>query len=164
MGIQLPGELAGLLKELGLNWPQADEQKLYELGKAWLEFSDTTKQAAEDATAAVGNLPDTNDGTAMAAFWAQWDKGDSVTAALNRAVTGGTVIGGALFICAAVVLVLKIQVILQLVQLEIKIAQAVAAAAGTFGGSLAAIPIYKKTTQVVINALINKAVGAILGG
>ncbi|MEV4656932.1 hypothetical protein [Micromonospora sp. NPDC049301] len=38
MGIQIPGELSGLLNELGYLWPESDEERLFELGQAWIAF------------------------------------------------------------------------------------------------------------------------------
>ena len=163
MGLQIPDELAGLLKEMGYNWPESDEEKMYQLGQSWLDFAGTTEQTAQDATTAVGTLPESNTGTAMSSFWAQWDKDDSVIEALHDATTGAKVLGGALIVCAAVVLVLKINVILQLTKLAIEIAMALAAAAATYGASLARIPVAKKLSEYAINILIDKAVETVLG-
>jgi ABC-type lipoprotein release transport system permease subunit len=69
-----------------------------------------------------------------------------------------------LMIAAAVVLVLKIHVIVQLTMLAIEIAQAIATAGPTLGASPAEIPIFKELTGFVIDILIDQAIGALLGG
>jgi hypothetical protein len=35
----LPGELERLLNDLGFNWPEIDEQRLFELGGSWSSYS-----------------------------------------------------------------------------------------------------------------------------
>lgn len=36
MGLQLPPELIEALSYVGCTWPEADETKLFEAGRAWL--------------------------------------------------------------------------------------------------------------------------------
>ena len=50
MGIELPGELADLLNELGYIWPKVDEEKLFQLGQHWIEFGSALRDTAQDAT------------------------------------------------------------------------------------------------------------------
>jgi hypothetical protein len=73
------------------------------------------------------------------------------------------VIGGALFVCAAVVLALKINVIVQLTILAIEILEAIVTAPETFGASLLEIPVFKKLTDMLINLLISQAMEVVLG-
>jgi hypothetical protein len=73
-------------------------------------------------------------------------------------------IGVGLMVCAGIVLALKINVIIQLIQLAIEIASAIAEAAATFGASLAEIPIFKMITSMIIDQLINLAMTAIVNG
>jgi hypothetical protein len=51
MGLQLPSELVSLLSMLGYNWPQADEEKLFEMGHAWLNFAGGFPDQLQDASA-----------------------------------------------------------------------------------------------------------------
>jgi len=41
MGLQLPGWLTEPLSWVGLEWPHADEVKLFEAGQAWMRFATT---------------------------------------------------------------------------------------------------------------------------
>ena len=162
MGIQIPGELSGLLNELGYVWPESDEERLFELAQAWIAFGAEADAAATDATAAVALLAG-NDGSALEAFRGQWSDSDSAAAVLQDIGFGARAVGAALLVCALVVLALKINVIVQLTLLAISIAQAIATAAPTFGASLLEIPIFKKLVDIAIDFLIGQALEAVLG-
>ncbi|KOX11722.1 WXG100-like domain-containing protein [Micromonospora profundi] len=162
MGIQIPGELSGLLNELGYVWPESDEERLFELAQAWIAFGAEADAAATDATAAVALLAG-NDGSALEAFRGQWSDSDSAAAVLQDIGFGARAVGAALLVCALVVLALKINVIVQLTLLAISIAQAIATAAPTFGASLLEIPVFKKLVDIAIDFLIGQALEAILG-
>ncbi|MEH1031275.1 hypothetical protein F4558_002494 [Micromonospora profundi] len=162
MGIQIPGELSGLLNELGYVWPESDEERLFELAQAWIAFGAEADAAATDATAAVALLAG-NDGSALEAFRGQWSDSDSAAAVLQDLGFGARAVGAALLVCALVVLALKINVIVQLTLLAISIAQAIATAAPTFGASLLEIPVFKKLVDIAIDFLIGQALEAILG-
>ncbi|WP_246016987.1 hypothetical protein [Micromonospora pisi] len=160
----IPGELANLLNELGYTWPKSDEMKLFELGQNWLALASELQALGQSADAAVQPVAAANAGEAIDAFLAAWHGDDAAPSVLDSGVTGANVIGGALFVCAAVVLALKINVIVQLTLLAIAIIQAIATAAPTFGASLLEIPVFKRLTDIVINMLIDQALGVILGG
>jgi hypothetical protein len=78
-------------------------------------------------------------------------------------VTGAQVVGLCLYLCAVVVLALKVTVIVQLTILLVEIIEAIATAPVTFGGSLLEIPVFKKICDLAINYLISKAMEAVLG-
>lgn len=163
MGIDIPGELADLLNQLGYTWPKSDETALFELGGDWLDFSGKLQPIAGEAVAAADKARTGNVGQAIDAFGKVWDDDDSAVNVLNRAVVGSQIVGGALYVCAAIVLALKIAVIVQLTILLIQIIQAIATAAVTFGASLAEIPLFKKLADIAIDIVIDKALEAILG-
>jgi hypothetical protein len=163
MGLQLPGELANLLNELGYTWPKADEEKMFELGRHWMTYGGKLDGIVQDASTAAQQVWTGNRGAGIDAFKAKWDDDDSALAVTRDGVTGAQVIGAALFVCAAIVLALKINVIVQLTILLIEIIQAIATAPETFGASLLEIPVFKKLTDMAINLIINEAMEAILG-
>jgi hypothetical protein len=107
MGLQLPGELANLLNELGYIWPKSDEQKLIELGQSWIAFGDTLHRVSQEATSAMRTAVADNTGDAIEAFKKKWGAEKSAATVLADAAAGGPVIGAVLFICAGVVLALK---------------------------------------------------------
>ncbi|HEY9473403.1 MAG TPA: hypothetical protein VIS06_06055 [Mycobacteriales bacterium] len=163
MGIELPGELADLLNELGYIWPKVDEEKLFQLGQHWIEFGSALRDTAQDATTIATAVWTDNTGQAIEAFRASWDDHDSPMSVLRDSMVAAPVIGACLFICAAVVLALKINVIVQLTILAIEIIQAIATAVVSFGASLLELPVFKKLADLAINFIITKAMEAILG-
>lgn len=163
MGLQLPGELVTLLNDLGYNWPEADEEKLFQLGQHWIDFGSTISGVVSDGEAAVSRVIADNHGAAITAFHDRWADKNSPAGVLHDGVTAAHVIGGCLFVCAAVVLALKINVIVQLTILAIEIVQAIATAPETFGASLLEVPAFKKITDMAINFIINEAMEKILG-
>jgi len=163
VGLQIPGELANLLNDLGYNWPKADEEKLFQLGGHWLEYSGSLQQAVQDAGTSAQRVWADNRGDAVEAFKTRWEAQDSPHAVLTDGVTAAQAIGGCLFVCAAIVLALKINVIVQLTILLIEIIQAIATAPETFGASLLEVPVFKKICDMAVNFIINKAMEAILG-
>jgi hypothetical protein len=164
MGLQLPGELVSLLSMLGYTWPQADEEKLFEMGRAWMNFAGSFPEPLADAGAQAQRVWSANQGEAIEAFRTAWSDQDAPASSLRDGVTACNIIGAGLMVCGGIVLALKINVIVQLTMLAVAIAQAIATAAVTFGASLAEIPIFKEITRIIIDQLINLALEAILSG
>jgi len=82
---------------------------------------------------------------------------------LAEGITAAQAIGATLIVCAAAVLALKINVIVQLTILAVEILEAVLTAPETFGASLLEIPVFKKLTDMAINFLISQALEVVLG-
>lgn len=159
----LPGELVTLLSDLGYNWPEADEEKLFELGGTWQQFAPQLGPLADRAQAAAQRVWNENEGDAVEAFKASFTGPDSALASLRDGATGAQVVGPAVMIAGAVVLALKINVIVQLITLAIEIFQAIATSELTFGASLLEIPVFKELTNRLINLCVSMATEAILG-
>lgn len=164
MGMQLPGELVSVLSVLGFTWPQADEEKLFDLAQSWMDLSGRLRGSVEDANSAAGQVWANNMGDMVTAFQTAWNEADGPSQQLMMGATGAEIIGAGLMICAGVVLALKISVIAQLVMLAIAIAQAIATAVVTFGLSLLEIPVFRYLTKIVLDQLLNFAIEAVLNG
>ncbi|MEV5706711.1 hypothetical protein [Actinoallomurus sp. NPDC052274] len=164
MGLQLPGELVSLLGMLGYNWPESDETRLFEMGQRWLGFNSTLTSAVGEFNSVAQRVWSDNKGDGMAAFQNRWGAEGSPAPNLDTGSLGAAAIGGGLMLTAGVVLVLKINVIVQLVQLAIEIFEAVATAIETFGASLLEIPIFKEITSLLLDQLINLALNQLMGG
>jgi hypothetical protein len=163
MGLTLPGELAGLLNEMGYTWPMVDEQKLLELGQLWISHASTVDGIRADAVLTASRAWSESRGDAIDAFRAEWEDEESAAAVLRDGATAAQLVGACLFVCAAVVLALKINVIIQLTILLIQIFQAIATAGPTFGASLLEIPVFKKLADIAINLIVSVAMEALLG-
>ncbi len=164
MGMQLPAELASLLGMLGYDWPESDEEKLFDLAGAWTGMADTISGSVEELNAAARTIVDNNSGGDIDAFASEWDDEESAGRNIADTMDPSNVIGIGLMVAAGVVLALKIQVIVQLALLALQIAQAIATAAVTFGASLAQIPIFKTITGLIIDQLIGMAIESVLNG
>ncbi|MEU7843322.1 hypothetical protein AB0B39_20480 [Micromonospora sp. NPDC049114] len=164
MGLQIPGELRSLLDILGYTWPASDEQKLFELGQAWCEFSNEVAEFVQQAETAARNALTGNEGVDIEAFRAWWGQQESPIDSLQSNGTGAVVGGAGLMICAAIVLALKIAVIVQLTLLAIQIAQAIATAGPTFGASLLEIPVFQTLTRTIVGNLMQEALWRLADG
>ncbi|GIF14190.1 hypothetical protein [Actinoplanes teichomyceticus] len=163
MGLEIPGELADLLNELGYTWPKSDETQMMRLGQWWIEFAGTLAEVGADADAAVRTASVGNRGDDIDAFRTAWGGDRAGRQVLADGVAGAQSIGACLIVCAGVVLTLKINVIVQLTILAVEILQAVLTAPETFGASLLEIPVFKKLTDMAINFLISQALEVVLG-
>lgn len=164
MGLTLPGGLATLLNDLGYTWPNVDETGLLGMGGSWTSYAGDVKQAPEQAHGHATQVWSGNEGKAIDAFQRAWNHPQSPRANLLDASTGSLGIGVGLMVCAGVVIALKINVIVQLVELAIEIASAIAEAVPTFGASLLEIPVFKEITGMLINLCVNLTLNAIMGG
>jgi len=164
MGIDIPGELADLLNELGYMWPKADETQLFDMGQQWMQWGEKLRPIVQEASTAANQVTSANKGDAVEAFGKAWGSDSAAARTLEQGAMGAYAIGGGLMVCAGVVLALKINVIVQLTILLVEIIQAIATAAVTFGASLLEIPVFKKLADIAINFLISKALEVVLGG
>ncbi|MFC4069391.1 WXG100-like domain-containing protein [Actinoplanes subglobosus] len=164
MGLQLPGELVWLLGELGFNWPEADEEKLIDVAMTWIDFGAALEQAVTAGDAAAQQVWAANLGADITAFQQAWADGSAPSANLATMAQSCLIVGAGMLCAALIVLVLKINVIVQLVTLAIAIAQAIATAAVTFGASLAEIPIFKMIIGAIVDEIINQAIETVLNG
>jgi hypothetical protein len=163
VSIQIPVREAELLNDLGYFWPEVDEDKVSALAKLWLELASTLQKIVTDAEAAATRVVRENVAQSMDAFRMLWRRDDTGAVVLGRGQTGALAIAGALAVCAAAVVALKINVIVQLGLLVVEIIQAIATAEVTFGASLLEIPAFKSLTGLAINYLISQAMKVILG-
>ncbi|WNV87850.1 hypothetical protein [Umezawaea sp. Da 62-37] len=161
-GMMLPPELSGLLNALGFNWPESDEGKLFELGGMWTGFSERLGPAAAQADAQAMQVLSANSGEAIEKFKAFWTDGEAPKQNLDDGATASSLVGAGLYICAGVVIALKVVCVVQLVMLAVQIAQAIATAIPTFGLSLLEIPIFKEIVSLLIDQAINLAVSQVL--
>lgn len=162
MSLELPTELRSLLGVLGYNWPEADEDKLLEMGQAWLRFATTLETLTGSAQASASPVWSANAGADITAFERWWTNEDSPLATMRDGVPAAVLTGTGLVICGTIVLALKVAVIVQLTILAIEIAQAIATAAPTFGASLAEIPVFQQLTRILVGRLFDEVIATLL--
>ncbi|MGY0232314.1 WXG100-like domain-containing protein [Longispora urticae] len=164
MGLQIPGELRSLLNVIGYSWPEADETKLFEMGKTWIGFSGTIHGVVADAHAGAGSVWAEHEGGDIEAFRDWWADGESPAKNLSNGATAAVLTGTGLIICGMIVLALKIMVIVQLVILAIQIAQAIATAFVTFGATLLEIPIFQQLCRTIVGNLVQEVLFTLIEG
>lgn len=163
-GLMLPGGLATLLNDIGYVWPNVDEGGLLGMGGSWVGYASDAKQPPQDAHGHATSVWSGSSGQAIDAFEQSWNHPQAPHKNLLDASTGSMGIGVGLMVCSGIVIALKINVIIQLVELAIEIISAIAEAPPTFGASLLEIPVFKEITGMLINLCVNLALNAIMGG
>ncbi|GAA2136410.1 hypothetical protein [Glycomyces algeriensis] len=164
MGMDLPGELIGLLGMLGYEWPESDEESLFNLAGEWTGMADKITERVESLQSAARTLLESNSGAHIDAFQREWEAEESSPAALAESADPAYILNIGLIAMAGIVLALKVQVIVQLVILAAQIVWAIATAPVTFGVSLAQIPIFKQITGFIIDQLMGMATNRVLNG
>ncbi|PRY41496.1 hypothetical protein [Umezawaea tangerina] len=161
-GMMLPPELSGLLNTLGFNWPTSDEGKLFDLGGLWSGFSERLGPIAAEADAQAMQVLNANTGEAVEKFKSFWTDGEAPKQNLDDGATASSLVGAGLYVCAGVVIALKVTVVVQLVMLAVQIAQAIATAIPTFGASLLEIPIFKEIVSLLLDQALDFAINQVL--
>lgn len=164
MAVMLPPEASKLLNELGFEWPEGNEDKVFSYAQQWMaaapKFSEIHQQGTEAANSAVT----TGTGPAIEAFKTSYTKADGVQDVAQNFAVGSSVAGGVLVLVAGAIVALKIAFVVNLVTTVIEIIEAIAAAIPTCGVSLAWIPaakiICQKLLEMAINFGVNKLMGA----
>ncbi|MDA1361625.1 hypothetical protein O1R50_18500 [Glycomyces luteolus] len=162
MVINLPSALGELLNMLGFNWPMSNEDTLFDVGTAWMELPGEIDGVLSGAGQHAETMFSENIGDSIEAFKTWWDSEDSPAKLLQDGTVGMCLTGGALMVCAGVVLALKIAVLIQLGILAVQIAAAIAAAAATFGIASAALPALYALGRKIVGDLIQEAVMRLL--
>lgn len=160
MSLTMPHGLQEAFSWLGLEWPQADEDRLFAAGDAWSSYAAELREASETATASATRLWEGSSGEAVDAFRAWWaahpqsDLADDASA--------GELISTALHGFGVLTIALKGVYIAQLVILAAEIAQAVATAVLTFGLSLLEIPGFAAAVRAVVKIAIDQTLNQVL--
>src|SRR5690348_15138279 len=102
MGLQLPSELVSILGMLGYNWPEADEEKLFDMGQTWIGFSGTLSGTVSAAARHGESVWENNTGKAVDAFRERWTGEQSPVTFLDRGAIAATGVGVGMMIAAAV--------------------------------------------------------------
>ncbi|GAB3697501.1 WXG100-like domain-containing protein [Mariniluteicoccus flavus] len=163
ISLQLPAPLVTLLNELGIQWPEGDETKTFDYAQKWFDMGGKVSDARDEGDAGAKKVLESNEGPNADAFRESMTAEDGPSKSASGLTTGMQLGGGALTVGAAAILILKIQAIIQLVQLLIKELQAYAAAGPTMGASLAMIPTWRRLAKIAIEMAMNKTMETVQG-
>ena len=161
MAVMLPGEVSHLLNLLGFEWPEVNEDKMFDWGGRWVSFCNEVQGPRGGADEGARTALLENRDAGMEAFKKQfYEAKDNVMEVVTDLGAASGIIGGCLFVIGGLVIALKVVVVVQLVALAIQIASAIAAAVPTAGASMAWIPVAKliagRAIQFAINLTIEK--------
>ncbi|MGH2545117.1 MAG: hypothetical protein ACRDRY_15480 [Pseudonocardiaceae bacterium] len=161
----LPGELVEVMDILGFNWPQADEDKIFECSRAWEDYAGDVERVIADAERACREAIEHNRGAAITAFEGHWRElgghGD-----LRHAADAARVVSEALDLFGKAVFAMKTATITQLGIAAAAVIASVASAIFTAGLSTlagaGAIQAARIAIREIIQELIEKIVKTII--
>jgi hypothetical protein len=160
--LQLPSELTMFLNVIGYRWPESNEVKLFQMGQRWMKFGGELNQVLDTAERGASQVWSQNSGQDIAKFAEHWKHSEGPAKVLKDAANAAQLIGTGMCVISAIILALKVQMIVQLVQLMIQTLQAIAMAVATYGASLSWIPIYNQITSRLVGLLIDQVVERLL--
>ncbi|GAA4933277.1 hypothetical protein [Actinoplanes utahensis] len=163
MTIELPAELTEPLEWIGFTWPQADEDRLYADGRAWIEHGTRLRRHAAVADAAARRVWLENEGASVEAFERWWNGPDGPGRHLDDAATAVELIGAGLIAMAAVTVATKTAYLAQLALLAFQVGQAIATATVTAGATLTEIPIFIGATRIACRQILHRALQQVEG-
>ncbi|GCD42621.1 PE-PGRS family protein [Streptomyces paromomycinus] len=156
MALTLPGEVVWVLDLLGYRWPEADEDKLMECGRAWLDFAAQVGRTDGRGECAVREVTGGSSGEAVRRFTDEWENFSGGPGSyLTDARIAAQVIGVAFEVAAAAVFAAKAEVVAQLVVLAVELIAAQAAAPFTFGLSEIGALGVTQATRLVVRRLLD---------
>ncbi len=164
MAVMLPGEVSYLLNMLGFEWPEGNEDRVFDYASRWMAFAGEAGAANQLGEQAAQHAVQRNAGPAMDAFRESFEQVEGVRDVATRLATAGNLTGGCLLAVGAIIIALKVAFVVNLVALAVQIASAVSAAAVTFGASLAWIPVAKETARRLLELALNLALEQLMGG
>lgn len=164
MAIMLPTEVAHFLQWFGFDWPEGNEDRVFEYAGHWQRFGDRCRAVTEGGMGAEDHVTQGNLGPAIDAFRKRFNTEDGPTRVAADMSVAGPIGSAMLYAMGGIIIALKIVVVVQLVQFAITLAEAIAAAVPTFGASMSIVPLAELIAQRAIEFAINMAAEALLGG
>lgn len=163
MAIMLPAEASQLLNELGFEWPEGNEDRVFGYGTRWMSYASELGEVVQTARDGANTALAENAGEAMDAFRSAFTRSDGVDDVATKLQFGANIMGGCLFLIGAAIIALKIAFVVNLVATVIQIAAAIAAAVPTAGASLGWIPVAKLICKKLLDMAINLGINTLMG-
>ncbi|GAA3166285.1 MULTISPECIES: PE-PGRS family protein [Streptomyces] len=160
MSLTLPGEVTWVLDLLGYEWPEADEDALFDCAAAWRTFAEQVNETLSQGSSAANEVTSANSGEAIEGFTNEWGafagSGNSGDSYLRDAAAAAEVIALAFDAAALAVIEGKVAVIVQLVMLAVELISAQAAAPFTLGLSELGAAGVTQATRVIVRQILDK--------
>jgi hypothetical protein len=166
MTIELPSELVSALSFLGFDWPDADEDKLDGMGKAWATFSGTLRNLVDEADRHAQAVWTGNAGAAIAAFQKSWTGPSAPMTNLRDGAEAAALIAVGLSTAAKIVVALKVKFLAEVAAFArtLYLAAMAAKTPWTAVGAAAAVIAHKIIVTMALNAAIKLAMEALSNG
>jgi hypothetical protein len=157
----LPMPVVTFLNVIGIEWPYLNEDSLHQFADLTREFGQAVAQTHEDATQAVANIAQAYQGASTQAMSSGWAH---LSATHVQDVTEAcSILADALDAWAVYVVAQKGEALVQIVELAIGYATALAAAPETLGASLVALPGLEELGEALGNSLIQDLEQYVIG-
>jgi hypothetical protein len=160
MTITLPSELNWALRQIGCDFPDSDEDKLEEMGRAWTGFADTLRGLIDDVDRPARAVWTANKGAAIDAFQKSWTGAEAPSMNLRDGADAAAMIGAGFATAATIVVGLKMLVISEAAEF-LAACIATAAAAETIIGAIIGVGVIiakRILAQKAIDAAIDFAI------
>lgn len=159
MAKQLPSELVEFLSLLGFDWPDGDEDKLHEMGRAWESFATKLKEFTAEADRHAQGVWTGNQGAAIEAFQKSWTGPEAPLANLRDGAAAAAIIAVGMHTAAEAVLFLKGKMIVEAAFFARTCVWAARAAKTpwTAAGAVAAVIAVRIACNMAISAAVEEA-------
>jgi hypothetical protein len=166
MSLTLPSELTWALSMIGIDFPDADEDKLNEMGQAWLTFANQLRGFIDEADKHATAVWTVNSGEAVAAVQRSWTGSEAPLTNLREGAEAAAMIAAGLATAATIVVWLKRAVIAEIAAFAYSVGVAAAASSTGIGAIIGAgIVIARRIiAQQAIDAAIELTIERLLNG
>lgn len=164
MTITAPPNVAYALSLIGITWPDTDEDKIYNLGDAWMAVSRELGAVADAMDTHARTLWNTGLGVGVEAFRLKWTESDAPSATIRDGARAAALIADGLYTAYKIVVAYKLKIIAEIASLAVSAGVMVYGAFYTFGAALLAAPLLRWATRVAIDELTSLAVQSVLKG
>lgn len=164
MAIMLPPELSKFINYCGFEWPEGNEDRIFEWAGRWQKYGGDVDSVHGTADGAAQHVLTANEGAAVEAFARSMQAEGSVSDVGGNLAVAGTVTGGCLNLIGAAVITLKIVFVVNLTIFAIQLASAIAAAIPTAGASMSVVPLLQLLLSRAIALAVSLGVEQLLGG
>jgi hypothetical protein len=153
-----------VLSQLGFTWPDSDEDKIEQMGHAWLALSRELAGLATDAEKHARTVWTCSTGLGVDAFRAAWTDPDQPAASLRDGAAAAAMIAEGLYLAAKIVVSYKLKIIAQVVILAVSTGAMVYGAFFTFGATTLAAPLVRWAVRRALDDLTDRAIQGLLNG
>ncbi|MGF1648555.1 MAG: hypothetical protein ACFCVF_16780, partial [Kineosporiaceae bacterium] len=163
MALELPSGLdAAVTAVLGSDWPDGNEDRLFDLGEAWIEVVTSLYESMGDFYGADGEIRAAwIGGAASEAFAGSFEKLNGENGPLIQSANAATELSTMSFDTGVDIQHAKYVMILELIMLAYEIAMAIYTAFFTGGATVAAIAGLKEASKLVIKKAVKELVEAV---